>query len=193
MQSRAPAALFPLLLAALLAGLTFWLEAATRPQGGGKDGKLRHDPDYLVEDFAVRRFDPEGRLQHTLRAAEMRHYPDDDSTHVTAPALIYHATPPTRLEARTALLDNQGRTVTLLGEVRVTRAGAAGTAETVLTTAQLDVFPDDEVAISRAPAILTQGASHVSGEVLHANQKSALYVLEGSVRGVFHHHRGPTD
>lgn len=188
MQGRANpiATLFPLLLVGLLAGMTYWLELASRPPVGATDGKSRHDPDYIVENFEVRRFGPDGQLQHTLRAASMRHYPDDDSTVVVAPDLTYHRTPPTLIRAREARIDSQGKHVQLIDDVQVTRTGLGGKPETILATERLDAYPDDEIATTSLPVTISQGQSTVSGSGLKANNKTETYVLEGPVRGIFH-------
>lgn len=178
-------ALFPLLLAGLLAGMTYWLDLASRPQTIGGDGKARHDPDYIVRKFEVRRFDPEGALQHTLVADEMRHYPDDDSTVVLAPRLTYHRTPPTYVSAREARIGSEGKHVELIDDVRVTRTGVGGKPDSVLTTARLHAWPDDEIARTDVPVTITQGRSRVDGSGLEANSKLESYVLEGPVRGIF--------
>lgn len=187
MPTRAnPAAtLFPLLLAGLLAGMSYWLELATRPQANGNDGKSRHDPDYIVEKFEVRRFDPQGALQHTVVADLMRHYPDDDSTVVIAPHLTYHRIPPTFVSAREAHIDSEGKHVELIDDVRVTRAGIEGKPDTVLTTTRLDAYPDDEIATTNVPVTITQGQTNINGSAMNANNKTAIYVLEGPVRGIF--------
>lgn len=182
--------LFPLLLAGLLAGMTYWLDLASQPPPGTGDGKSRHDPDYFVEDFEVRRFGPEGNLQHTLRAALMRHFPDDDTTLVLSPDLTYHNKPPTLIRAKEARLDSQGKHVQLIDDVRVTRGSANGRPETVLATARLDAYPDDEIATSDRPVTITQGKSTVSGSGLNANNKTSIYVLEGPVHGIFHRREG---
>ena len=41
-------AAFPLLLVAMLAALSFWLEQAVQGTVTAKDGSTRHDPDYIV-------------------------------------------------------------------------------------------------------------------------------------------------
>lgn len=186
MQVRFPPSLFPLLLLGLLAGMTYWLELASRPPGGGNDGKFRHDPDYLVENFEVRRYGPEGALQHTLRAALMKHFPDDDSTVITAPDLTYHRAPPTSVTARTALVDGKGEHVRLIDDVRVTRSGQEGRPATVLLTSRLDAYPDDEIARNDVPVTITQGLSKLTGSRMQVNNQTAIYVLEGPVRGIFH-------
>ena len=49
--------LFVIVLLALLAGLSFWLQRAVAPVETVNDGKMRHDPDAIAENFLVRQFD----------------------------------------------------------------------------------------------------------------------------------------
>lgn len=182
--------LFPLLLTAFLAAATYWLEMASRPTHPDNNGKLRHDPDYIVDNFRVRRFDDTGVLQSTLVAESMRHYPDDDSTVVSAPDLTYHRDPPTVVRAREGRIDSTGEHVELIDSVRITRDGKAGKPPTVLTTARLDAYPDDEIARSHVPVTIIQGLSRTVGNTLDANNKTGIYVLEGAVRGVYHRNGG---
>ena len=170
---------------ALLAAMTFWLERAARPPTTGMDGKARHDPDYLIDNFTVRRFGVDGFLQHTLQADHMRHFPDDDSTLVLKPKLTYHRTPETHVSAQKAYLDSGATHVRLVDDVVITRAGI-NKPGTVLTTPLLDAFPDEETASTDAPVTITQGASQVRGSGLRADNKTAQYVLTGPVNGIFH-------
>lgn len=184
------ASLFPLLLAGVLAGLTYWLEFASQQREVVSSGKLRHDPDYMIDHFELRRFDKQGKLQHTLRAEGMIHYPDDDSTIVRKPFLIYHREPPTFVSAREAYVDGDGEHVQLVGDVRVTRANLRNKPPTQLTTEHLDAYPDKEIASSSSPVTITQGDSKVSGSALAANNNTSIYVLEGPVRGIFYRNVG---
>lgn len=184
-RTNPAAALFPLLVVGLLAGMSYWLELASRVPPGKDDGKSRHDPDYIVEKFEVRRFDPQGNLQHTVVADLMRHYPDDDTTVVLAPRLTYHRAPPTQIAAREAHVSSKGEHVELIDDVRVTRVGQAGKPDTELTTARLDAWPDDEIARTDRPVTIKQGQTHVDGSGLSVDNKTSIYVLEGPVRGVF--------
>ncbi|MFN6961011.1 MAG: LPS export ABC transporter periplasmic protein LptC [Rhodocyclaceae bacterium] len=177
---------FPLLLAGILAALSHWLDLATRVPDVARDGKLRHDPDTIVENFEVRRFDAQGTLRHTLTAGRMVHYPDDDSATVFAPHITWHRPPPTMISAREAHVSSRAERIELIDDVRITRAGVAGKPETTLTTARMDVWPDDELARTSLPVTITQGASRIHGEGgLSVDQKSLVYVLEGPVTGVF--------
>lgn len=184
-RANPAATLFPLLLAGLLAGMSFWLEMASRAPATANDGKSRHDPDYIIKQFEVRRFDPQGNRQHTVVAEQMRHYPDDDSTVVAAPRITYHRSPPTFVIAREALISSKGEHVRLIDDVRVTRSGTSNKPDTVLTTARLDAWPDDEIARTNMPVTITQGRTNVHGSGLSVDNKTSIYVLEGPVQGVF--------
>ncbi len=184
-RNNPAATLFPLVMLGLLAGMTFWLDMASQAPTAGSDGKSRHDPDFIIENFVVQRFDPQGALQHTLRAVSMRHYPDDDSTTIESPHLTYHRQPPTLISAQTAYLDSKGKHVQLVQDVRIERASLGDKPATVLTTTELDAYPDDEIANTKAPVTIVQGRSSISGIGLHANNKTSLYSLDGPVSGFF--------
>lgn len=184
-RANPAATLFPLLLVGLLAGMSYWLELASRAPAATNDGKSRHDPDYIIKNFEVRRFDPQGNLQHTVVADLMRHYPDDDSTVVLAPRITYHRDPPTFIQAREAQISSKGEHVRLIDDVRVTRSGMRGTPDTVLTTALLDAWPEEEIAKTHVPVTIAQGQTNVQGSGLSVDNKISVYILDGPVKGVF--------
>lgn len=184
-RANPAATLFPLLLVGLLAGMSYWLELASRAPTATNDGRSRHDPDYIIKNFEVRRFDPQGNLQHTVVADLMRHYPDDDSTVVLAPRITYHREPPTFIQAREAQISSKGEHVRLIDDVHVTRSGVRGKPDTVLTTALLDAWPEDEIAKTNLPVTITQGLTKVQGNGLSVDNKTSVYTLEGPVKGVF--------
>ena len=79
--------LFPLALMLALAGLTFWLEHATRVEE--KTPALRrHDPDYILTRFTTTTYGASGEALTQLAAARMVHFPDDDSTELVAPRVV---------------------------------------------------------------------------------------------------------
>ncbi|MDP2810640.1 MAG: LPS export ABC transporter periplasmic protein LptC [Rhodocyclaceae bacterium] len=190
MKDRA-ASLFPLVMLLLLAALTFWLNRVI--QGDNPRGPQRHDADYWVERFEVRRFDADGKLQHTLAADKLLHYPDDDTTIVTTPHLTYHQQPPTEIFARMGYIGRDGKEVDLVDTVRVIRRGATGNSPpTVLETKTLKVFPDDEKGHSNDPVTITQGKSVMHGSGLDIDNKSGITVLRGRVTGTLHRNRTET-
>jgi len=72
---------------ASLALLTFYLERSVRDEDSHPSMR-RHDPDYLVANFTTTTYNQEGAAESILSAARMIHYPDDDSTELTAPRVV---------------------------------------------------------------------------------------------------------
>jgi len=185
------ASLFPLVMLLLLAALTLWLNRVI--QADNARGPQRHDPDYWVERFEVRRFDIEGRLQHTLVAAKLIHYPDDDTTVVTAPHITYHQQPPSEVSARMGYIGRDGKQVDLVDEVRVIRHGATADAPpTLLETRTLKVFPDDERGTTNDPVVISKGKSIIRGTGLDIDNRTGITVLRGRVTGILHRNRTET-
>jgi len=190
MKDRA-ASLFPLAMLVLLAALTFWLNRVI--QGDNPRGPLRHDADYWVERFEVRRFDFDGKLQNTLAADGLVHYPDDDTTVVTTPHLTYHQQAPSEVFARMAYVGRDGKEIDLVDDVKVIRHGATDeTRPTVLETKTLKVFPDDEKGHTNDPVVITQGMSVMHGTGLDIDNRSGITVLRGRVTGTLHRNRTDT-
>lgn len=188
MKDRRSASLFPLAMLVLLAALTFWLSRVI--EGDKPRGPQRHDPDYWVENFVVRRFDLDGKLQHTLVAKKLLHYPDDDTTIVTAPQLTYHQGAPAEISARMAYVGADGKEIDLVDDVRVVRQGATGDVPpSVLETRALKVFPDAEKGRTSAPVVITQGRSILRGSGLEFDNKTGVTVLRGRVTGTLHSNR----
>jgi lipopolysaccharide export system protein LptC len=177
--------LFPLLLAGILAAVTFWLQQVAEPGGVDRSGRLRHDPDYIVEKFSVRRFNADGKLQHTLTAPFMSHYPDDDSTVLTSPQIVFHGTPPSRLSGNTAHVSKDAKEVVLDGNVNMVRAGVDAP-DTVVSTARLNIFPDDEIARSESAVTITKGLTVINGTGLAMDNKTSTTQLFGPVRGIIY-------
>lgn len=179
------AGLIPVAVVAVFAALTFWLERATH-QEERRDGRNRHDADYFVDNFTLRRFNAEGNLQHTLVATKMVHFPDDESTEVTAPRLTYHRVPPLYVSSDTAWLDKDGKHVRLDDNVRILREGIDGRLPTEIRTRVLYAIPDDEVAHTDAPVQIVQGQTVLNGTGLETNNKTQLSTLFGPTNGIIY-------
>lgn len=165
----------------LLAGLTLWLERTSQPETV-TSGKTRHDPDYIVNNFTIQRFDATGKLYQTLAAKEMRHYPDDDSTEADFPHMTYHQELKTFINSDKAWFDSGGKTIQLEDNVRV-RHENAQRPETVLTTTTLTVLSDEEIARTKAPVTITQGGTVIHGIGMESNNKTQISVLGGRAHG----------
>lgn len=180
--------LVPLAMLVLLAALTFWLSRLI--EGDKPRAPLRHDPDYSVERFELRRFDLGGKLQHTLVGESLVHFPDDDTTIVKAPRLTYHQTAPTEISALIAYIGRDGKEVDLVDAVRIVRDGTAGDGvPTQIETGSLKIFPDEERGLTPEPVTISQGRSIVRGVGMEIDNRTGVSVLHGRVKGTLYSKR----
>ena len=177
-------ALFPLTLLLTLAALTFWLRYASELPDARRDGKYRHDPDYIINNATLRKLDNTGQLTYTLKSPEIRHYPDDDSTELRLPILIHQSPkrPTITMSANDGHMSSKGEQVDLVGNVRIHRAATAKDAEMVVTAPQLTVLPDEEKAYTRHPVLMTQGDSWIKGVGFRMDNRARTYLLEAQAR-----------
>lgn len=175
----------PLALMMLLVSITYWISHIM--ESSSTSGPLRHDPDYIISHFNVRKFDINGMLQHTLIAEKMTHYPDDDTTLVIKPHLISHRSPQTEIFSQQALVSKDSKEIDFINDVQVVRQ-AIGTQSlpTLMQTRLLKVFPDDETGHTLTPVTITQGKSIINGSRLEINNKSGISVLHGRVTGTLY-------
>ena len=185
--------LLPLVLLTFLAALTFWLDRASLGDSPSNSGKNRHDPDFIVSGLDMRQFNLDGSLKHSLTARKMLHYTDDDSTQVIDPMLIFYAhAQSTRLSAQQATVSHDGTEVRLADDVRMVREASDDSPELVVTTAELKVYPDDEIARSAAPVTISQGRSEITGSGIEIDNRARTMQLLGRVRGTLLRSRSET-
>ena len=179
-------ALFPLSLLAALAVLSFWLRYATELPDERRDGKHRHDPDFIIHDSVLRKLDSSGQLQYTLNSTILRHYPDDDSSDLSKPHLVYlyPTRPSVTIRAERGHATKEGEQVDLYENVHLTRAATAKDEEMNGYTDQLTVFPDDEKAFTKSPVLITKGQSWLKGVGMQVDSRAQTYVLESQAFAV---------
>lgn len=178
---------FPLLILAVLAGLSFWLDQATEVQLIKNDGKSRHDPDTVVDNLVVFRHGPDGVLKYKLVGTHMEHYPDNESSLVTAPHLTSYrpGAPDMLLSGQTATVTQEGKHVLVQGEVVVTRAAFADRAELVARTPELTILPDAGKAFNQHPVHITQGESWMKGIGVEVDNNLGTFSLASRVTGEY--------
>lgn len=180
------AGLLPLILLGFIAGLTYWLEKTTTSQEARNNANARHDPDYMVDNFTVRRFGEEGLLMQSLTAKHMVHFPDDDTTELKAPNLTIHRSErPTQVSANNAWLDKDGKEIRLKGNVRVSRPAAGSQPPTLIETEALTVYPDEERSVGTLPVTITRGNNVIRGSGIEYLGKEKTARLQGRVHGTF--------
>ncbi len=136
--------LFPLALMLALALLTFWLDHQVRVEGGEHPSSRRHDPDYLVFNFTSTTFGRDGKAETVLSAAKMLHYPDDDSTELTAPRVMQAKPEQPRFTAQAdrGKISREGDEIFLYDNVVLVREPEADRPAARMTTSFLHILRD---------------------------------------------------
>jgi len=179
--------LFPLVLMLALAAGSFWLERAVQAPQLDHSGRMRHDPDFVAEDFNITQMNAAGKPEYVLSATRMTHYPDNDSTDIVAPRLVQRQdkASPISIRSDRGQLFSRGREAKLYGNVLLVRAAGKGQSEMRVQTEYLDVFPDRDFARTDKRVLITQGDSRLSGVGMEFNNKTQQLALLSQVRGSF--------
>lgn len=180
--------LFPVLLLATLAALTYWLDQAMQsPPAKAEDRRLLHHPDFTVENLLATRMDVNGRIRDTLRASKMVHYPDDDSTELEQPRFVSLARgTPLTITSRTALVTSNAGNIHFRGDVRADRAAQAGKSAMTLTTDYLHYLPDDNIVRTDRRVIISDANMRLEAVGMELNGETRVLKLFAGVRGVYH-------
>lgn len=176
---------FPVVLLAAVAAVTVWLDRQVQPPERARDGKARHDPDYIVENFSATRIGPDGIPRYTLSARRMVHYPDDDTTHLEAPKLVNFGQSNTMftVTSKSAMLSSNGENAYLTGDVRLVRPAYADNSELTMQTSWLHIIPDGNIAKTDKPVQITDANTLITSVGLEFNNETRILKLLSKVRG----------
>lgn len=179
------AIIFPLILAIMLALVTFWINQTVLEQGLKLDGSNRHDPDYKVYNFVTTHTGPDGKIRYMLSATEMAHYPDNDSTVLQLPRFTsYSADKPfTKIQGQRGHVSSDGEEVEFLDDVIVTRQATAEKGEMQLLTERLFLEPNKDIARTDEPVTITQAPKTViQGVGMLFDKKNQTLTLHSRVK-----------
>jgi lipopolysaccharide export system protein LptC len=171
-------ALFPILIAALLALATYWLQFVVsneRPAGLGND---RGDPDTIIEHFHVDKFNVEGRLAMNLDADQLLHFPKDDSADLTNPRVRFLSNErDSHWSSDKGRVTEHGDHILLQDNVRGERAATSTAPEQLLTSSEAALQVNDEIARFDKPLTFTQGTSRIDAGAGEWNNIEGLLKL----------------
>lgn len=136
------------LLLAVVSGGLLWLRSAGDREVTGAPPADGHVPDYYLETFTLTAMTPSGRPDHRLDATRMEHFPDDETSELERPHMVFYrpAGPAWHVDAERGWVGPDGDTVRLLGRVDITRDGASGHTPMHIETRDLDVHLEREYA-----------------------------------------------
>ena len=176
--------LFPLLLVLALALLSLWLERTLRVEER-EPALRRHDPDFQVENFTVQEFNSAGVLVASLAAAKMVHYPDDDSTELSAPSVVQTKPDAPRLavSADRGALSQSGEELFLYGNVLLRRDTPGGLGETRIQTSFLHFVPAQSLVRTDREVTVSAPDRRFSARGMEFHNDTGQLFLRERVRG----------
>jgi len=174
--------IFPLALMLALALLTFYLERTVRDDESPA-ALRRHDPDYVVANFTTTTYTGEGAVETVMSAERMVHYPDDDTTELFAPRVVYAKPQQPRFSVRAERgeLSRDGDEIFLYGDVVLVRDAAANRPEARMTTEFLHVLRDRSLVRTDRLVKIVEGGRSLEGRGMEYNNASRELVLRADV------------
>jgi lipopolysaccharide export system protein LptC len=169
-----------------LALLTFYLERAVRIDDRSPSLR-RHDPDYLLSNFTTTTYNRAGHPETTLSASQMAHYPDDDTTDLTAPRLVQTkpAEPRFTVDADRGVLSSGGEEIFLYDNVVLVRDADAQRPQARVTTSFLHVLRDRSLVRTEREVHIVEERRSISGRGMEFYNESGEFVLRNDVRAHF--------
>ncbi len=176
---------FPLGLMLLLALLTFWLDRAVQEPLSRRDGGMRHDPDYWVENFLARRMGKDGLPLHTLAATRMEHFPDDDTTRLSRPHFIAmdQNRVPTHIVAQHGLISSNGEDIYFNRGVEIRKEAGHGKDWLTVATEHLHITPEQDIARTDQAVTITTPAAVITATGMEVNNRTRVIKLLSRVKG----------
>jgi len=191
LQRRSIGAVLPLAILLLLAMLTFWLDRTVELNSTKTASPLTHEPDYIVDNFVIKRFSDAGEPRYLLSSKRMLHFPDDDSSHLEAPKLVQGqpGSTETRVSAKRGVVSADGKEVKLYESVELFKAGErtpqGQTSDMRVRTEYLRVVPDDDKADTPQRVLIEQGKTLLSGTGMAFDNRYRKIELQSAVNGTF--------
>ena len=179
--------LFPLLLMAALALLTLWLDHQVRVEGGEHPSLRRHDPDYLVTNFTTTTYSRDGHAETVLAAAQMQHYPDDDSTEVAAPRFVQSKAEQPRftVQAERGKISREGDEIFLYDQVVLLRDAIGAEPPARMTTSFLHILRDRSLVRTDREVLFEQEGRRLTVRGMEYRTDTRELFLRSDVRARF--------
>jgi len=174
MKERIPALVAVALLFVLVGG-TWWAADYTRRSVHLEaPRRITHEPDAWSSNFVMVRTDPQGMAVNRMEGQYMRHYPDDDSYHITTVKAVGQqaGAPITVGTSKTAVMDQDGSRITMQGDAHLHRKADKDRAALDVTSDTLILLPDEDVAYTDLPATVVNGKSTMHGKGMRYDNKT---------------------
>jgi lipopolysaccharide export system protein LptC len=176
---------FPVILLALLAGLSFWLEQIVKPGAPPRDARTRHDPDLILKSFDAVKLGATGAPSYTLAASELLRYPDDQTARLDNPRFVQISDTGVRttITSKYGTVSGNGDNVYFVDDVKAVRGAYQDRSELTLETSYLQVTPELELARTDQAVTIRDANAMVSGVGLELRNEERIATVLSRVKG----------
>jgi lipopolysaccharide export system protein LptC len=177
--------LFPILFAAILAFISYWVQVSVKNEGEKRGNKLSNSPDYFLTNFKTTQTESNGSIHFILSANEMTYFTQDDSTRLKKPLFIRYKNnvPSSKIEGGIGLVSADGEEVQVIDNVKVARLETETKPKMELFTDQLTILPNKDQAFTKRPVHITQDPKTVVNAIgMNYDKKNGIMTLLSKVR-----------
>lgn len=186
----------PMLLAAGLAGFTWWLiQASPKDTGPAQPTPASTRPDYVLNRATVARFDAQGHLVGVIDGQSIRHYPVEDRLQIDDMVLSARDEKGQGLHAvaREGEANGKAEVVVIRGGAKVVATPPAGArvadkglqGPVKLTGEIFRIDSHAHVLTSDQPVTVENSSAQVHADALRYEQLSGVTELKGHVSGQY--------
>lgn len=128
---------------------------------------------------------PDGLPLHTLAAAKLEHFPDDDTSHLTRPHFIAmnEQKTPIHIQAQQGLVSSNSEEVYLTRQVEVFREAGTEQGWMTIQTDYLHITPDLEIARTHKAVTIKTPAALITATGMELNNRTQAVRLLSRVKG----------
>lgn len=175
-----------LIIASLLAVVTYWLASDDSDQGDDPIEGLDMQLDYALENFELRAFDEEGAPSLRLWSPRLTSDADTKIGRVESPRLeVQHEGFTWNMMADTATISDDQQRVFLGGAVHIERSGALATDRVDIDSSNVMLEVDARVATSAEPVRVADVSGTLQATGFRVNMLEDEFQLHSDVQGVY--------
>ncbi|HEU4459507.1 MAG TPA: LPS export ABC transporter periplasmic protein LptC [Methylibium sp.] len=189
----------PVVLMALLAGLSWWLVKNTPVPGDGDAKRVpRHEPDYTMERFSIVDYAPNGEVRSRLEGDVLHHYPDNDTIEIEGLRLrmVDESGRVTTGRSDRAQSNGDATQIRMTGKARIVREPAPREADGERLEIRgefLELLTESERVRSHLPVTLITPRGELRAGSLDYGHLDRAGQLGGRVRGELRPEPAPAD
>jgi len=177
----------PLLPLLLLLAASYWLNLQVQSPASRSGQNLRHDPDYVIDNFTATTLDDQGKIRFVMSAKKMWHYPDDDTTHLEIPRLesLTAELPPMLMSAKKGEISSKGDEIFLRDDVIIVRPAHANKSALTFNTSYLHIVPNKEFADTNRTVSMTDASTSLNAVGMELDYKAQTIKFLSRVKTVY--------